>query len=45
MRGTGRTHDFFESEFVNRFDGWSISFQTASDDADIVEVGLTREKW
>jgi hypothetical protein len=34
MRGTGRTYDFFESEFVNRFDGWSIPFQTVHDDAE-----------
>lgn len=32
MRGTGRSHDFFETEFVNRFDGWSISFQAVHDE-------------
>ena len=33
MRGTGGTPDFFEGEFVNRFDGLSIPFQTAHDNA------------
>ena len=32
MRGTGGSHDVFETESVNRFDGWSISFQTVHDE-------------
>ena len=31
MRGTSGSHDFFETESVNWFDGWSISFQTVHD--------------
>ena len=26
VRGVGASYDFFETEFVNRFDGWSIPF-------------------
>ena len=32
MRGSGGSNDFFETEFVNRFDGWSISFQAVHDE-------------
>ena len=32
MRGTGGSHDVFEAESINRFDGWSISFQTVHDE-------------
>jgi hypothetical protein len=32
MRVAGGSHDFFEIEFINRFDGWSISFQTLHDE-------------
>ena len=32
MRGTSGSHGFFETESVNRFDGWSISFQTVHDE-------------
>ena len=32
MRGTGGPDDFFETEFVNRFDRRSISFQTVHDE-------------
>ena len=31
MRGTGGSHGFFETESVNSFDEWSISFQTVND--------------
>ena len=34
MRGVDGTHDFFEGEFVNWLDGWSIPFQTVHDDAE-----------
>ena len=34
MRRAGGTHDFFEGEFVIRFDGLFIPFQTAHDDAE-----------
>ena len=32
MRGTGRSRDFFETEFVNGFDAWSISLQAVHDE-------------
>ena len=28
MRGTGRSHDLFETESINYCDGWSILLQT-----------------
>ena len=34
MWGTGGTHDFFEGKFDNPFEGWSIQFQAAHDDAE-----------
>jgi hypothetical protein len=32
MKGTSGSHDFLETEFINRFDGWSISFQPVHDE-------------
>ena len=34
MRGSGGLHGVFETKFVNRFDGWSISFQTVHDETE-----------
>lgn len=34
MRGTDGSQDFFGTEFVNRFSGWSVPFQTPHDDAE-----------
>lgn len=44
MRGTGGSHDLFETETVSQFHAWSISFQTVHDEPEErrVNKGLIR---
>jgi hypothetical protein len=43
MRGTGRSHDFFETKFNRRCDGWSIDFQTSYNEPEYSKVNTCRE--
>ena len=43
MRGTGRSHDLFETEFINRYDGWSVPFQSFHDESKDSRVDMCGE--
>ena len=43
MRGTDGSHDFFETKFNRRCDGWSIHFQTPYDEPEDSKINTCRE--
>ena len=43
VRGSDGLQDFFETESLNRFDGWSIIFQAPHDDTEDPRVKTCRQ--
>ena len=43
MRGTDGSHNFFETKFNSRCDGWSILFQTPNNEPEDSKINTCRE--